>query len=156
MTWGIGPWGTSPWGGVTAVTPGGPLSIGTVLSSYVGPGGTALVDVLGGEVIRVIGSGYTDPMVVEVLSGAGPGYVVEGVCYIFDARYDVRSTLIYAGTPKLAAGTYHVRVTRSDGASAVILNVLQYAPFADQLKVERVRVGLARVWANGRRLLRGS
>jgi len=114
------------------------------------PWGGGIVDVLGGDVITIGGSNFYDPVLVEVLFGGLP----VGTCYVFDPRYDVSRSRIYCGTPALAQGTYDLQVTTGAG-SAIFVGALNYEPIADQMKVERVRVGFASPWTSGRRLLRG-
>jgi hypothetical protein len=109
------------------------------------------VDVLGGDVITIGGTGFYDPMLVEVLDGGG---AVVGTCYIFDPRYDVFKSRIYCGTPALPRATYDLRVTSGTGSDTLV-GALVYEPIADQIKVERVRTGFASAWLSGRRLLRG-
>lgn len=139
MTWGYSPWGIGPWGGAPPVV--------DLVST---PWGAGIVDVLGGDVITIGGSGFYDPVTIEVLL---MGTVV-GTCFVFDARYDVSKSRIYCGTPALDAGTYDVQVTTGAGSS-LLAGALVYEPIAQQGKVERVRLGFASPWATGRRMLRG-
>lgn len=139
MPWGTSPWGLGPWGG------GAP-----VIDLVVTPWGGGIVDVLGGDVITIGGSNFADPVLIEVLFGGN----VVGTCYVFDPRYDVSASRIYCGTPALAQGTYDVRVT-TDAGTSTLVGALTYEPIADQLKVERVRISLARVWSAGPLVLRG-
>jgi len=157
--WGVGDWGgidSNPWGGVgdAAVVP--PAIDAVISPQGTSPNGGQLLDVLGGDVIQIIGIGYEDPILIEVLSGASGGpYTVEGTCFTFDARYDITTTRVFTGTPALPAGKYHLRITNT--TSVVVLeDAIDYQPFSDELKVLRVRGGLARPWASGRRVLGGA
>lgn len=156
MTWGTGEWGTGFWGGVGDAGAVLPPTIFAVLSPEgVSPNGGQLVDVLGGDVIRISGSEFTVPITIEVLTGASGGpYTVVGTCYLFDPRYDLTSKFVYCGTPALVMGKYHLRVTTAGGDS-VLEDALDYQPFAEELKVNRVRAGFSRQWVVGRRLLLG-
>ena len=156
LGWGLGGWGGidgEPWGGIGDV-PSGAITLDGVSSPGGLDGASWLVDILGGDILTVVGTGFSDPMIVEVLSGTSPGYLVEGTCYMFDARYDLRATKLYVGTPPLGAGVYHLRVTAPSGSTAVIEDVLKYHRFAEELKVERARVSLTKAWEVGRKLLR--
>ena len=140
MTWGFTPWGLGPWGGAAPVV--------DLVST---PWGAGIVDVLGGDVIRIGGTGFYDPVLVEVLDAFA---VVVGTCYVFDPRYDVSASRIYCGTPALARATYDIRVTTGAGSSTLVA-ALNYEPIAGQIKAERVRSGFAEAWVTGRRILRG-
>jgi hypothetical protein len=156
--WGVGDWGGidgNPWGGVGDAAVSAPTIDAVISPEGPSPNGGQLVDVLGGDVIEIIGTEFEDPLTVEVLIGPSGGpYTVVGTCYMFDARYDLTTTRAFVGTPALAQGIYHVRVTNSVN-SAVLEDALDFQPFAEELKVHRVRVGFARVWATGRRMLLG-
>lgn len=158
--WGVGDWGGidgNPWGGVGGSGIGLVPTI-TAVSSPLGlsPNGGQLLDVLGGDVLTILGTSFEDPLLIELLSGPGGGpYVVAGVCYTFDPRYDLTTSRVYAGTPALSAGKYHLRLTNNVGASLVLQDAVDYQPFAEEMKVNRVRAGFARQWASGRRLLIG-
>lgn len=156
--WGIGDWGGidgNPWGGVgdAAVSP---PTIDAVISPLgLSPNGGQLVDVLGGDVIQIIGTEFEDSMTIEILTGPGGGpYTSVGTCYTFDPRYDLTTTRVFTGTPPLAAGKYHLRITNTAG-SVVLEDALDYQPFAEEVKVNRARAGFARQWATGRRILVG-
>lgn len=156
--WGVGDWGGidgNPWGGVGDAAVAAPTIDAVISPEGLSPNGGQLVDILGGDVIQIIGTEFEDPMLIEILSGPlGGPYVVEGVCYTWDPRYDLTTTRIFTGTPPLPAGKYHLRVTNSI-ASAILEDALDYQPFAEELKVNRVRSGLAEPWRSGRRLLVG-
>lgn len=143
MSWGTGAYGLSPWGtGIVAPVP--------VLIA-VTPG---LVARRGGDVIKLVGTGFFDPVLLEVLSGPALGpYTVEGTCYVFDPEFDVKRNAIWAGTPALTDGVYHLRVTTDGGPSAVLVDVLTYELFSEEVKALKVRQGLNWKWIAGRRML---
>lgn len=148
MTWGTGEWGVSPYGSGTAPPP-------TVLlvSSPLGlsPGGRPLVEIRGGTVIQIAGTDFFAPVTIEVLvNPSGPS---AGFCEVFDYKFDLTRNMIFAGTPKLVAGTYAIRVTTDGGPSAILTNAMDAAPFAEEMKVQRVRRSYAPGWAVGPRVL---
>lgn len=168
--WGIGDWGGiggtddtsgaaldgTAWGGVGDADLGPATIDGITTPLGAASGGGWLADVLGGDVIKIVGSNFETSMVVQILTGASGGpYTVVGTAYIFDPRYDLTATTAYAGLPALAAGTYHVRVTTSIG-SAVLENILVYKPFAHEIVPEQARMGFAKVWETGARYLSGN
>jgi hypothetical protein len=108
----------------------------------------------GGDVVKVFGTGFRAPMLAEVLSGPALGpYTVEGTLYIFDPEFDVKATVFYGGTPALADGSYHLRVTTDGGTSNVLVDALTYELFAEEVKALKVRQGLTWKWKAGRRML---
>lgn len=168
--WGIGDWGGiggtddtsgaaldgTPWGGVADAELPAPTLDGVTSPLGASTAGGQLVDILGGDVLLVVGANFESGLVIEVLSGASGGpYTVEGTCYMFDERYDLGASSAYVGAPALAAGLYHVRVTTTAG-TAVLEDALDYRAFAHQLKIERVRLGLAKPWETGARYLSGN
>ncbi len=150
--WGGGPWGASdqinqPWGTGAA---GPPPSLIAVTSPYGrGPSGVALCERRGGTVVTIGGTNFRDPMTVEVLSGGGGSFTVEGTGYIFDPAFDVRGNRIFAGLPALADGLYHLRVTNDGGVSNVLIDALEYALFPEEWRVVNRRRGWAKVWDVG-------
>lgn len=150
MSWGTGAWGGTPWGiGATAPIP-------TVIS--VSPG---IVARRGGAVISLLGTGFSKPALIEVLSGL----TVVGTCYAFEADdlndgktdgdlglFALRSNRIFAGTPALADGVYDLRLT-TPGGSSTLVGALTYQLFAEEAKAQKVRQKLASKWKVGRRLL---
>lgn len=152
MSWGLGPWGISPWGTGNEAPP---PAIGGVASPLGGPGplGGALVEVRGGTVISIVGTDFFAPMTVEVLVGAGAPFSVVGTCFIWDYEFDLRNNRVFAGTPKLPAGLYHLRVTTDGGPSPVFLDAIEAVPFAEEVKVQRVRRAWAPIWKVGPRVL---
>lgn len=153
MSWGSsGEWGFTPWGtGAAAPTP-------TLIG--VSPG---LVARRGGDVIRVLGTGFIKPALIEVLDGA----VVVGTCYAFEADelndpkgddgdlglFALTRTRIFAHTPALEDGTYDLRITTPGGTSGVLVGALTYELFAEEAKVLKVRQKHSRKWKTQRRLL---
>ena len=156
MTWGTGPWGgdTVPWGTGSDTPP--PAVIG--VTSEPGPGvpaaNPAVINVLGGTILRIVGSNFYDPVTVELLSGSGGSYVVAGAAYVFDPAFDVTAKLIYAGSPRLDIGTYSLRVSTPAGVSAIAVNVIEARVFADEYKTVSVRSKFGTPWATGSRELR--
>jgi hypothetical protein len=148
----IGSWVGFSCGDEEAAAVAPDVVVDEVTSPYGEDETASIVDVLGGDVVEIDGSGFDDTLTVKVMSGVSPDYVEEGTCYVFDARYDITATKIYAGVPPLPAGTYHIQV--EVGATTVVLeDALKYQPFAEQLKAERVRTGLMRAWQTGDRFL---
>jgi hypothetical protein len=139
MTWGSGKWGEStPWGtGLTLPPP--------VLSAI----SPAIVARRGGDVIKVVGENFFDPITIEVLKGLA----VVGTCYVFDAELDLERNRVFTGTPALADGFYSLRVTTDGGESNILVNVLEYRLFSEEVKTHRVRIGFAAPWVTGPRLL---
>ncbi len=167
--WGIGDWGGvggtddttgaaldgTPWGGVGDADLSAPSFDG--VTSPLGPSlvsGSVLVDVLGGDVLRLVGAEFEEDMVVEVLSGSAGSYVTEGTCFMFDPRYDLTATRAFVGSPAIAVGLYHLRITTTAGV-VVLEDCLDYRNISMQLKIERVRMGLAKAWESGPRYLSG-
>jgi len=142
VSWGTGAYGLTSWG-IGTTTPV-PVLIGIT------PG---LVARRGGDVIQLFGTGFTDPALVEVLSGPVVPYTLEGTCYVFDPEFDVKRNVIWAGTPALDDGVYHLRVTTDGGPSAVLVNALTYELFSEEVKALKVRQGLNWKWRAGRRML---
>jgi len=152
VTWGLGSYGISPWGtGVVAPPPG----LAAVSSPHGGPGplGGQIVEVRGGTVITIAGMDFFGPVLIEVLEGAGPPFNVVGKCFVWDYEFDLKNNRIFAGTPALPAGLYSLRVTTDGGVSPVLLDCLEYVPFAEEMKVQRVRRSFAPVWKTGPRVL---
>lgn len=152
MSWGTGVWGTSGWGsGVSAPVP-------TIIS--VSPG---VVSRHGGDVITVLGTGFTKPILIEVLQSL---QVLE-TCYAFDADvlndpfedegdiglYALTGTRVFAHTPALEDGVYDLRVTTDGGPSAIFAGALTYELFAEEVKVLRARQSVTNKWVTGRRML---
>jgi len=138
MPWGTGPWGITPWGIA------GPIFAPTLIG--VSPG---IVSRLGGDVVTIVGTNFSDPIVIEILLAGD----VVGTCYVFDVEFDLDSTRIHAGTPALDDGVYDMQVTTTAGPSAVLIGALEYRLFAEQMKAQRVNIGFAAPWAVGSRLL---
>lgn len=152
MTWGTGSWGAgSPWGigasappptiiAVSSVEPTAPLTGGQVVARR------------GGDVIKIVGSNFVNPITIEVLNA---GLEVVGTCYPFDdlGLFALKPNTVFCGTPALPDGLYSLRVTTVGGSSTVLEDALQYELFAEEMKTQRVRVGLMRKWKAGRRLL---
>lgn len=152
MSWGsAGQWGLTPWGtGAEAPVP-------TLISASPG-----LVARRGGDVITLLGTGFTRPVTIEVLSGL----VVVGTCYAFEADilnddkgddgdlalFALTSTRIFAHTPALEDGTYDLRIT-TPGGTATLVGALTYELFAEEAKVLKVRQKMSRKWKTQRRLL---
>jgi len=139
VTWGLGPWGLGPWGGSTP--PGTPGLLDA--SPYI-------VERRGGTVIRIVGSGFTDTMVVTVRqmdTHIGNGY-------IFDPRHDVRSTAAFVGMPTLPDGVYDLRVA-TDSGTVDLFSAIEARLHADQFRVLTNRNRWAPAWAVGARVLSG-
>jgi hypothetical protein len=139
-SWGIGPWGTGTWGGVGEVTEGPRIDV-------IGP---VVADVLGGTVIAIFGTGFVDPAIIELFSGA----LKVGEGKYFEARLDMLFTKMLVGLPPLPVGSYGLKVTTPYGASAILEDAIQYKVFAEETKVHRVRRRWAEAWQLGERLLR--
>lgn len=151
MTWGsTGSWGLDAWGtGVAGPVP-------TLIAAA-----PTLVARRGGDVISLFGTGFSRPILIEVLQG---GLVVD-TCYAFEADtrndrddgdinlFALTRTRVFAGTPALEDGVYDLRVTTAGGVSGILSGALTYELFADEVKVHHVRQKLARKWKTGRRLL---
>ncbi len=142
MTWGLGSYGLGPYGGGIAPTI---LGVST-------PWPGAQLDVLGGDILVVTGTNFAAPMTCELLSGVGPSYVVEGEGYMFDARYDLKKSIAYYGSPALREGIYHVRLANPSG-SFVLHDAVAYVIVAHELKPDRVRSAYATPWQVGNRYL---
>lgn len=136
-SWGLGGWGTSSWG----ATFGEPPPVVTGLAQNI-------ADTAGGTVLAVLGTGFTDPMTVELLSGD----VVVGTGLVADPRYDLTGSRVFVGMPALATGFYDLRVT-TGGGSATLTNAVEFRPFANELSVETSRRKWARAWNLGPRIL---
>ncbi len=159
MSWGHGGWGISEWGGGETPSPAGTL----VVSS------PAAVDVIGGDVITIAGTGFTSPMLVEFLQGGtvigastSPSSpyidtIAAGVARgtIVNPTYDITSTLAYVGTPALPAGTYDMRMTTEFGTSTLLVGALVSKPVAHEHRVLAMRSKWARAWQVGPRLFSG-
>lgn len=136
--WGSDPWGDSSWGAVE----GGSVP---ELDAVEPP----VVDVKGGSVVLLRGSGFRDPTTVEVLDG---GLAVVGRGQYLKARLDLRGGKLFVGLPALSEGTYSLRLTTNFGSS-LLPSCLLYRRFAEEMKVLRVRSRWASAWATGPRLL---
>ena len=143
MSWGTDDWGTAPWG----------IGVSGVLSTVVGvtPGRVA---VRGGTMLTVVGTNFTSPATVHVMSGPSNALVVEGTCSLFDAAFDLTASRLFVGAPALAVGTYHIRVTTAAGAGVPLLDALTYRVFAEEVRVHRNRSSWASAWRTGPRWLR--
>jgi hypothetical protein len=168
MTWGTGPYGTDPWGGDGAA--GKPPAIAAVGSWGLGPWGTGtwgglgepvegpgifvvgptIADVKGGTVISIFGSGFIDPLIIELYDGA----IKVGEGKYFEARLDVRLEKMLVGMPALPVGSYGLKVITPFGASGILEDAVQYKVFAEEGKVQRVRRRWANAWQIGERLFR--
>jgi len=141
MPWGTGPWGETPWGtGVEFPPP--------VLS---GISPTILAE-QGGTVLKILGENFFAPVQVDVLDAG----VVIASGFVFDAEFDVEQNRIFAGMPALPTGVYDLRITTPGGDSNTLFDVLDYRLFADESKVQRVRIGFAQPWRTGPRLFTDS
>lgn len=146
MPWGTGEWGITPWGLVGELS-----SSPTILSVQTPHGdraGSGVVARRGGDVIRIIGSNFGDPMTIEVLNGM----TVVGTCYIFRPEYDIQPDRVWCGTPALPDGTYDLRVTTTV-ATATLASALTYELFAEEMKTLTVRSNVSARWKTGRRML---
>lgn len=133
---------------------GGPPTEGAVT----GPHGETVsdfrvIDVLGGDVVRIVGTGFRWPMLIEVMNGVD----VVGTCYVVEPDIDIQPTELYCGTPPAPAGTYSVRVSLLDDEDAVLssvthLSAVVYEPFSEETKVHQARSALPK-WRTGPRLL---
>jgi hypothetical protein len=102
-------------------------------------------------------------VLVEVLQGLA----VVGTCYAFDADvlnaakgsegltnlFPLSANRIFAGTPALDDGAYDLRVTTPGGPSNVLVGVLTYELFAEEVKTLGVRQKLSAKWKTLRRML---
>lgn len=136
--WGQSSWGQGAWGA-------GVVSVPTLLGVTGGP-----CDVLGGTVITLHGSGFTDPATIDVLDG---GSVVVGTAYYFESDLDMRDAKLMVGMPALPVGVYGIRVTVDAGVTGILTSAVTYKVFAAEGKVHRVRRRLAKAWATGERYL---
>lgn len=163
MTWGTGPYGTGPWGG--SGVPSGPApSIAAVGSWGIGPWGTGtwggtgapgvgavsptIADVKGGTVVALFGTGFIDPVIVELYDGND----LAGVGAYFEAKLDVRLEKMLVGLPELPIGVYGIKITTPLGSSPILPDAVEYKVFAEEGKVQRVRRRWAKAWQIGRRL----
>lgn len=155
MSWGAGPWGYMPWGsGIT-------LAVPTILGVSSDPGplasrtNPAVVDEKGGTICTLLGSGFSDPILVEVLMGSFGSYEVVGEGYVVEPRYDLQSNRVIFGAPALEGDAYyHLRVTTEGGESDVLEDCLRALPFADRLKIVSTRAKWADAWVAGARVMR--
>jgi len=144
MTIGTGAWGVSPWG---AGTPWGGIGAGEPRIDAVSPG---IADVKGGTVVGIFGSGFVDPVVIELYDGLTK--VGEGK--YFEARLDIRFKKMLIGLPALPVGAYGIKVTSPYGTSPIFENAITYKVFAEEGKVQRVKRRWAEPWRLGERLFR--
>lgn len=141
MSWGSGLWGAgSPWGTGVSLPP--PSVVGV---------STDVAERRGGTVLRVLGTGFVDSMVVDLLQAG----VFQGAGYIFDPRFDVESNRAWVGMPALDDGVYDLRVTTS-GGSATLAAAVTFKLHAEEYKVVHMRSKWPSVWDAGTRYLRGS
>jgi hypothetical protein len=139
-SWGIGPWGTGTWGGL-----GEPVE---------GPGAIAvsptIADVLGGTVVAIFGSGFIDPVTIELYDGL----IKVGEGKYFEAGLDVRLEKMLVGMPALPVGSYGIKIITPYGESGILEDAITYKVFAEEGKVQRVRRRWAEPWQVGERLFR--
>lgn len=141
MSWGSGPWGSgSPWGTGSSAPPPTLIAVSG-----------SVIDVEGGTVVRIVGTNFEDPALIELILGG----TVRGVGYVHEPRYDLRANRIDAGMPAVPAGVYDLRVTTS-GGSATLLAALEAKPHAEEWRVVEGRGKWARAWRLGRRFFGGS
>jgi hypothetical protein len=143
--WGTEQWGLDPWGG------GNPGALpGPILTAIVG----GLLDTRGGTVLEIIGMNFFPTFVPQVLIGVGPGYTLIAEGYLFEPRFDIRNkgTRALPGMPPAPVGTYHLRVKTPAGLSGVLENVLTYAVFAEEQKVQKASQAFAIAWNTSRRI----
>jgi hypothetical protein len=100
-------------------------------------------------VVRLLGTNFNDPMIIDVLQSG----VVVGNAFYFDAEFDLESNLCFVGMPALDDGFYDMQVTTPGGTSPLLVNAVEYRLFAEEMKVQRVRIGFSSPWAAGGRLL---
>lgn len=155
MSWGTGAWGTSEWGGVGTVVPVAPTLL--AVSAEVPPGvASNVVDQLGGTILTIVGTNFTDPITIEVMSGPIATPTIVGECYLFDAEFDLTPSRLLCGSPALEDGTYHLRVTTAGGV-AELEDAIEARLWANELKTVSVRSKFAQPWATGERFMaRGS
>lgn len=137
MAWGTGPWGETPWGTGLDLPP--PVLLAVSPSILAEQGGT---------VIKIIGENFFAPVTVDVLDGG----VVVARGFVFDDEFDVEENRIFACMPARPTGLWDLRVTTPGGSSGVLADALDYRYFADESKVQRVRMGFAAPWRTGPRL----
>ena len=168
MSWGSGPYGTGPWGGSGEIVE--PPTIAEVGSWGIGPWGTgtwgglgetgegpgigdvspAIADVKGGTVVAIFGSGFVDPITIELYDGA----IKVGEGKYFEARLDVRFEKMLVGLPPLPVGAYGIKLITPYGSTPILADAITYKVFAEEGKVQRVRRRWSAAWRVGERLFR--
>ena len=126
-----------------AAPPSGPITL-----TGINGGSSATVEKRGGTVVELMGSGFTNALEVEVLSGL----TVVGTGYIVRPEFDLTATHVWVGMPALPVGTYDLRVSVGVN-TATLPNAVISALYAEELKVHTVRQGFAPVWDVGPRIL---
>lgn len=138
-SWGIGPWGTGTWGGL-----GQPVE-----GPIIGVVGPTIADVKGGTVVGIFGTGFIDPVVVELYDATATKLAE---AKYFEARLDVRLKKMLVGMPALPVGFYGIKVITPFGASPIFPDAITYKVFAEEGKAHRVRRRWAQPWQVGKRL----
>ena len=113
-----------------------------------------------GTILTITGTNFfaseDEPFItIEVLIGTLGFYTVVGTCFVFDPEFDIARNRIFAGSPALLQGLYHLRVTTEGGVSNVLEDVLAARLFAEEYKTLSVRGKFGPKWRTGPRLLRG-
>lgn len=156
MTWGTGPWGSgSPWGTGSVLPPPSIIAVSSEPGLTAEKTAPAVVDELGGTICRVVGTNFYDPTTIELLIGGPGAYEVVANGYVVDAVFDLRANYVVFGSPALALGLYHLRVTTEGGESSVLENVIASRAFAKDHKIVSVRSKYAPKWRTGPRYLKG-
>ena len=151
MPWGKnGFWGLdNPWGGIIKIPIGQP-SIPPPTIYDVQPN---VLEIEGGTILTIIGSGFSPPFVPYVLDGPiGGPYTVVAEGYLFDPDYDLTPTKALPGMPPMPFGTYALQIGTPGGLSNVLAGVLVYKPHADEVVVQKSRSSWSEKWNVGIRL----
>src|SRR5512143_2486489 len=102
MPWGThGFWGLdNPWGGVFRIPDQGDNPPTTPPIIY--NASPNVLEIEGGTILTIVGSGFSPPFIPIVLSGpVGGPYVVEAEGYLFDPDYDLTPTKALPGMPAM-------------------------------------------------------
>ena len=140
--WGQSRWGLDYWGAARE---------GEVAPTIyeVSPG---LLEVEGGTILTIVGADFFPEFIPQVVSGPPGGpYELLAEGYLFDPEYDLTPDRALPGMPPMVAGVYSLRVSTPAGLSNVLENALTYAPFADEVIIQKVRSAWSAKWRVGAR-----
>lgn len=147
MGWGTDPFGISPWGGAGGESqpPGGVAP--TLVSIQ-----PDVLEVEGGTVVTILGTGFFPEFVPMVFSGPPGGpYVLVAEGYLFDPDFDLTPSKALPGMPALPEGVYSLAVRTPAGVSNILDQVLRYLPFAEEERAQKGRSAWSQKWRVGQR-----